>query len=325
MKRFYSFLTALLLTTSMLVACNATQEPVKESETKPKTEQKVEETAAFPVAVTDALGDNATIEAKPERIVTLVPSITETVFALGLGEAVVGVSDFDNYPEEAAAKEKVGGMEFNVEQIIALKPDIVLAHESGLSKKEGVEQLRNAGVTVIVVQDAQSFDKMYDSFALIGEATGTSEKAAELIKNMKEQFAAIEEKAAKIPEADRKTVFIEVSPAPDIFTTGKGTFMDEMLTIIHAKNAAKDEEGWVQLNEEAIITLNPDTIITTYGDYVDHAPAQILERNGWQDIQAIKAQQVYEVHPDLVTRSGPRLVEGVEELAKAVYPEIFAK
>ena len=117
-----------------------------------------------------------------------------------------------------------------------------------------------------------------------------------------------------------KKVYVEVDPS--LFTVGKNTFMDEMLTMIKAENIVK-EEGWPQLNQEAIIEANPDVIITTYGYYTENAVEQVLNREGWQDINAIKNKQVVDVHSDKVTRPGPRLVEGVEELAKAVYPDIF--
>ena len=110
--------------------------------------------------------------------------------------------------------------------------------------------------------------------------------------------------------------------APDMYAAGKNTFMDEMLTIIHAENVVTEEE-WPKMDQEAIIASNPDVIITTYGFYTDDAVEQVLSREGWQDINAVKNKQVVDVESDKVNRSGPRLVEGVEEFAKAVYPDVF--
>ena len=291
---------------------------------KSAPEPAAEKAGGFPVELTDGLGEKVKIEKEPERLVSLIPSNTEIAYALGLGDRVAGVSDFDNYPEETKEKEKIGGVEFNTEKIIALKPDLVLAHAStAASVKDGLRQIKESGIDVLIVNDAQSFKEVYKSIAMIGRATGREDEADSIISDMKSSLEAIAEKAAAATE--EKTVFAEVEPEPAIYTTGKGTFMDEMLTLIHARNAAGNEEGWAKMSEESIIAMNPDVIITTYGDYVKDAPAQVLKRKGWKSVSAVKNRHVYDVDPDLVTRSGPRLAEGVEELAKAVYPEIFAE
>ena len=256
-------------------------------------------------------------------MVSLMPSNTEIAFALGLGDEIVGVTDNDNYPEEVSEKEKVGGMEFNVEKIISLKPDLVLAHGGSMGMSaEGFGQLKDAGITVLVVNDAKNFADVYDSIEMIGKATGTVEEAEKLVNDMKSKVEEIQEKATAVKEEDMKKVYVEVYPVPLYYAAGKNTFMDEMLTMINAENIVK-EEGWPQLDQEAIIEANPDVIITTYGYYTENPVEQVLGREGWQDINAIKNKQVVDVHSDKVTRSGPRLVEGVEELAKAVYPDIF--
>ncbi|MDQ0218597.1 ABC transporter substrate-binding protein [Peribacillus cavernae] len=323
MKRLYSFLVFILLAMGVLAGCGNDQgkEEKANSEGKPKTEQSEE--AAFPVTIKDAMDQEVTIDKKPEKIVSLIPSNTEIAFSLGLDKEIVGVSDFDNYPEAAKQKEKIGGMDFNVEKIISLKPDVVLAHASGAhNSKEGFQQLSDAGIKVIVVNDAQNFEQVYQSINMIGTATGEKENAEKVIAEMKAKFEEIKAEAAKISETDRKTAYIEVSPAPEIYTTGKNTFMDSMLQIINAKNAAGDQEGWVKIDQEAIIKTNPDVIITTYGP---DSIKQIQTRKGWQEVNAVKNNQVVELNTDLVTRSGPRLAEGVEELAKAVYPDTFTK
>jgi iron complex transport system substrate-binding protein len=302
-----------------LAACGEQKDPVKD-EANSSTEQKGEE-KAFPVTIKDALDNDVTIEEKPEKIVSLIPSNTEVAFALGLGENVVGVSDFDNYPEEATTKEKIGGMEINIEKIISLQPNLVLAHASAMNGTEGLQQLRDAGLTVLVINDAQNFEQVYDSIAMIGKATGENKKADELIKGMQDHLAEIKAKAGEIKE--KKKVFVEVSPAPEVFTTGKNTFMDEMISLINAENIANDQEGWIKMDQEVLIDRNPDVIITTYGFYTENAVEQVLSRQGWENVNAIKSKQVIDVDSDRVTRSGPRIVEGVEDLAKAIYPEVF--
>ncbi|MBA2873274.1 ABC transporter substrate-binding protein [Thermaerobacillus caldiproteolyticus] len=319
--KYYVMFLAFLLTFGLLVGCNS--ENANNETTAKKQEAKTEE-AAFPVTVKDGLGEEVTIQSEPKKIVSLIPSNTEIAYALGLGEKIVGVSDFDNYPEDAKKKEKIGGTDFNVEKIISLKPDLVLAHASGAhNSKDGLQQLKDAGITVLVVNDAKTFDDVYHSIELIGKATGTTKKAHEIIENMKTKLEAIKEKAKSIKEKDQLKVWVEVSPAPEIYTAGKGTFIDDMLKVISAKNVAGDQEGWPMFTEEKAVALNPDVIITTYGDYVKDATKQVMSRPAWKDVPAVKNKRVYDVNSDLVTRPGPRLVEGVEELAKAIYPEVF--
>ena len=304
------------LLAAVLVGCsggaNSNAQPAKKEE--PKTEQ-----AAFPVTVKDGLGEDVTIKAEPKKIVSLIPSNTEIAYALGLGDKIVGVSDFDNYPEDVKTKTKIGGMEFNVEKIISLKPDLVLAHASSAhNSRDGLKQLKDAGITVLVVNDAKSFDDVYASIDLIGKATGTTDKAKQVIDEMKEKLAKIKEKAKQIPADKQANVWIEVSPPPQIYTAGKGTFMDEMLQVISAKNVAGSLEGWPMVTEEKAMAYKPDVIITTYG-----GAKQVLARAAWKDVPAVKNKRVYDVNTDLVSRPSPRLVEGVEELAKAIYPDVF--
>jgi iron complex transport system substrate-binding protein len=320
MKKLSSLLLILLLTIGALAACGEQKEPVKDVGNS-STEQKGEETA-FPVTIKDALDNEVTIEEKPEKIVSVIPSNTEIAFALGLGNEVVGVSNYDNYPEEVASKEKIGDMELNIEKIISLQPNLVLAHESTADNgKEGLQQLRDAGIAVLIINDALNFEQVYETINTIGKATGETKAAEELIEGMQDKLAEIKAKAGEIKE--KKKVFVEVSPAPDVFTTGKNTFMDEMINVVNAENIANDQEGWVKMDQESIIDRNPDVIITTYGFYTENATELLLSRQGWENVNAIKNKQVIDVDSDTVTRSGPRIVEGVEELAKAVYPEVF--
>ena len=144
----------------ILVGCGTEAKPEKKEVEKTAQEQKT----GFPVTVKDALDEEVVIEDKPEKIISLIPSNTEIVYALENGEAIVGVTDFDNYPEEAMSKEKIGGMEFNIEKMISLKPDLILAHESTAdTAKAGLQQLKDAGIDVFVVNDAQSFEGVYES------------------------------------------------------------------------------------------------------------------------------------------------------------------
>jgi iron complex transport system substrate-binding protein len=318
MKKLVSLLLIAFLTISVMAGCAGTTK----QNAGGNQADTAKTTAAFPVTIKDALGNQVVIKQKPARIVSLMPSNTEIAYALGLDKEIVGVSDFDNYPKDTLKKEKIGGEQFNTEKIIGLKPDLVLAHASSASiAKDALQQLRDAGIAVLVIPNAQNFEQVYSSIDMIGKATGETNKAAAVIKGMKDQLAAIKAKAASIKQ--KKKVYIEVAPAPDIYTTGKNTFMDEMLTTINADNIASDQQGWVKVDQEAIIQKNPDVIITTYGYYVKNPAQQVLSRKGWENVNAVKNKQVIDVNSDLVDRPGPRIVEGVEALAKAIYPDVF--
>ncbi|HEY9577731.1 MAG TPA: ABC transporter substrate-binding protein [Pseudobacillus sp.] len=324
MNKLSQYTLSFMLAAGLLAGCG-TDKATPEKEEKADQPKESQE-AGFPVTIKDAEGKDVVIEEKPTRIVSLIPSNTEIAYALDLGDEIVGVSDNDNYPEEVSSKEKVGGMEYNVEKIIGLDTDLVLAHGSSAhNSKDGFKQLEEAGIDVLVVNDAQNFNQVYDSIEMIGKATGKSEEAEDVVAEMKEELAEVGEKAKTIKKEDEKSVFIEVSPAPEIYTPGKNTFMQEMLELIHAENAAADQEGWVQMTEEAIIKKNPDVIITTHGYYTQKPIEEVLNRKGWENMTAVKNKDVHDIHADLVNRTGPRLVEGVEELAEAIYPDVFKK
>jgi iron complex transport system substrate-binding protein len=322
-KKYWKFGVSAGLAAALLAGCGDEAAPATDKETTKAPAQETEE-AAFPVTLTDAAGEEVVLEKEPEAIVSMIPSNTEIAYELGLGDKMVGVSDFDNYPKETADVEKIGGQEFNVEKIISLKPDIVLAHESGLGVGDaGLQQLRDAGLNVFVVNDAVNFEEVYETIDTIGKATGATKEAQAEISEMKEEVAEIEERAAEVKEP--KSVFVEVSGDPEIYTTGSGTFMDEMLTMVHAENAAGDLKGWVSMDPEAIVERNPDVILTTYGNYTPDAAEQVMAREGFGEVTAVKEKAVFDVDSDMVTRSGPRLTDGLMEIAKAVYPEVFSE
>ncbi|MDQ0216423.1 iron complex transport system substrate-binding protein [Oikeobacillus pervagus] len=322
MKKLLSLLFSVFLVTGLLAACGTDQAKPEPKENKQVDEQA---TSTFPVKVKDATGKVLEIEKQPKRIIPLIPSNTEIAFSLGLDKEIVGVTDNDTYPEQVKDIEKVGGLEINLEKIVALKPDLVLAHNSNAhNSKEGFKQMEEAGIQVLVVNDAKNFDEVYESIEMIGKATGKVKEADTLIDDMKADLEKIKEKATEIKDDEKKRVMIEISPAPEIYAAGKNTFMQEMLDIIHAENVV-EQEGWPQLNQEAIIEMDPDVIVATHGFYTKNPIEKILSRKGWEDMKAIKNKQVFEVHADLVNRTGPRLIEGVEELAKAIYPDVFAE
>lgn len=271
----------------------------------------------FPVTLTDKTGTEVTIEEEPERIITAVSSATEIVFAVGAGDRVVGVNEWDNYPEEVFEIEKIGDLNLNIEKIVELEPDLVVAD---VLNGDDVEALRNVGVKVLVL-GSQSLEQVYEDIELVGKATGLVDESVSLINEMKEKVTNIQNKVKDLSDEQRLTVWVEVDP--ELYSAGKGSFIDELLTIVGANNLIGDMEGWPQVSEEIIIERNPDVIITTYGDYVEDPIGSVLGRENWSNIEAIKNEKVVDFNPDLITRAGPRLVDGLVELAEVIYPELF--
>ncbi|BDH60416.1 putative ABC transporter substrate-binding lipoprotein YvrC [Lysinibacillus sp. PLM2] len=330
MKQFvrkYGFLSfVLLLILSIATGCGVQEQTINgEESTLNNNIEHQNDNSIFPVTIIDDANREVVIEKEPESIVSIQASNTEIAFALGLGEKIIGVSDYCNYPEQALDITKVGGQDIKAEVVFSLLPDIALVTDYHYNTHPDLlKQFEEAGIDVIVVGSATSFEDVYSNIEMIASATGTQDVAEEIITDMKERHQAIKDKA-KASITDQKKVWVEVSPAPDIFTTGTNTFMHEMLESIHAINVAEDHEGWVKLNEEEIVQLNPDVIITTYGYYIDNPKEQVLSREGWAEVSAVKNGLVFDVDNDTVTRPGPRLIEGVETLAEFIYPEVFSQ
>src|SRR5699024_10946971 len=316
-------LLIMILLDKLIIRCNTNESLDRDKEND--AEETSENTESnFPLEVTDNTGNKITIEEEPTEIISVMPSNTEILFELGLGDKVIAVTENDAYPEEVLDLDTVGDFEINVEKIISLDPDLVLAHESSVASSfDAYDQIQDAGINVYFVLDATSIEETYDSITEIGQITGAEQAAEEVIADMKAGFAEIEAIVNNIDEDEKKTVLFEISPEPEIFTGGKGTFFNELIEVIGAENVAGDLDGWPQIDPESIIDLNPDVILTVYGEYVEDATEQVLNRDGFSEVTAVKEKAVYDVDEDMVSRPGPRLVDGAREMGQAVYPEHF--
>lgn len=322
MKKIWQLWLTSVLAVFLLAACGGTA-----TDDKPKTNETpkadVAEEVEFPLTLTDAVGNEITLETAPETVVSMIASNTEILFGLGLDDEIVAVGDFDDYPDEALEKDKIGGQEFNVEAIVAKDPDIVFGHESAYGMGEdGYQQIRDAGIPVFIVKNAMDFDQTYETIATIGQATDKVEEADKIIEDMKAKVAEVLAKTDTVE--NKKTVFVETSPAPEIYTPGKDTFMQEILDMIGAENVAADGEGWFMMDPEEILNRNPDIIIVMY-DYIDTAVEDVYARDGFDAITAIKEKEVIQVDENITSRTGPRLADGLEAIAKAIYPEVFSE
>ncbi|MBI4855473.1 MAG: ABC transporter substrate-binding protein [Acetobacterium woodii] len=273
----------------------------------------------YPLTVTDDMGNTVTLDKEPQKIVSLSPATTEILFAVDAGDKVVGRTDYDNYPEAALAVPSIGDFNApNVEKIIALTPDLVLA--SNFISDDIRQQLEATGAKVLVFSPV-SIDGIMNDIITVGEVTNTNNQASQEVTKMTADRQTIIDKVKTA--AAQKSVFIDVG---DFFSAGPGSMLDSMLTDINAKNIAADAATpWPQLSTEQIITSNPDVYISLYS-----TPEQIKATPGFDKITAIKNNQIayyafLSPNSDLVQRPGPRIVEGLALLAKDVYPELFSK
>lgn len=303
---------AVLLFSFLLVGCSA-----EETTTVEKQEEVVDEVKEY--TVTDDAGNEVAFEEVPETIVSLQPSNTEILFALGVGDKIVGATEYDTYPAEALEIERVSdSVAFNAERITELNPDVVIAYTIG--QEEALQLLEEAGLKVFVIESATSFEDVYGDIKQLATVMGVEEKGQEIISSIQTTIQEVQEKVETA--AVLKKVYYEISPSPDIYTTGSKTFQQEILAAASVDNVFSDQEGWISVSEEDVIAKNPEIILTT-SNYIEDATGEIKSRAGWDKIPAVQSDSVFLVDGDVISRPGPRIGEAVELVAKTVYPELF--
>ncbi|MEX3746968.1 MULTISPECIES: ABC transporter substrate-binding protein [Lysinibacillus] len=320
MKKLFNlqWLSVLMLAL-VLVGCGTKEDANKD--TVSKDEQQTESTS---YKVTDDRGVEVAFDAVPKTIVSLQPSNTEILFALGVGDKIVGATEYDTYPEEAQKIERVSdSTKFNSERILALKPDVVIAYITGGDDDENLNALKtleDVGIKVFAIKSAASFDDVYGDIQQIASVMGIEDKGEKLNEDIKAKIAEVQAKVKDVKEP--KNIYLEIGPKPDIYTAGSGTFQQEILNAANVKNVFADVQSWAKVSEEDVIAKNPEVILTTVG-YVENSVGEILARDGWNSITAIQNKAVYYIDTDISNRPGPRIGEAVELVAKAAYPELF--
>lgn len=271
------------------------------------------------IKLNDMLGREVTLNGVAKRVVALQPSDCEILYTLGAGSTLVGRGAYCNYPEEINDVPAVqSGSETNVEQIIALAPDVVIMSKMSQTAEQ-VDALANAGIQVFV-SDVQKIDDIYVAMDLIGKMTGKTEEAQKAANDMKAAFDDIRVLAQA--QSTCKTVYFETSPLEwGLWTTGTGTFMQEICDMLCVKNIFDDVSGWVQVSAEQVIDRDPDYIVTTamyYGTGL-LPEDEIIARDGWQNISAIKNKKVLGAISDELTIPSVRLVNGAQTLYNFIY------
>ena len=291
---------AILIAALMLLAigCGKKDEPASSAD------------ASF--TVTDMAGREVKFEKPVEKAVALTASDCEIIFAIGAEEALVGRGEYCDYPAEVMdIPALTSGANTNVEQILALEPEVVFLSMMAQTPEQ-VDQLEKAGVRV-VVSDAQDIAGTYTAISLIGQVMGKQENAQKIIDSMKATFDEIQANALD----GTKTVYFEVSPLQwGLWTAGTGTFMNEVAQMMGLKNCFDDVEGWAAISEEQVLERNPDYImtITMYFGEGPTPEEEIMARPGWENVTAVKDQNILNLPNNELSRPAPRLAEGAQLL-----------
>jgi len=254
-----------------------------------------------------------------QRYISLAPSTTEILFALGLNEEIIGISSYCDYPAETKDKTRVGDFSHpNMEKIVSLKPDYIFC--TGLEQASSIRELKRLKFNVYVA-DPKNIEELLNTINDMGRITGRDKDAAELIEKMKNDIEDIKSAAKLIPKEKRIKVFIEIWHEP-LMTAGKGSFIDELITLAGGNNIAHEiKRPYSNFSSEKVVSLNPGCIIMAYMDR--ESPLRLVEaRFGWKGIDAVKNKRVLnDIDPNILLRPGPRITEGLKEIYKRLYPE----
>lgn len=266
----------------------------------------------------DSLGRKIELSDAPKRIISLAPSITEILYFIGLGDRLVGVTMFSYYPEEAKKKPKVGPYsEINIERVISLNPDLVIGTADGNNRGD-VEMLEEAGIPVYIV-NPRNIDQVLHSIEKIGEVCGVNIRTKRLASNLKQRVMVIKE---KLKMAERPLVLLVINMKP-IISVGRGTMHNDLIKLSGGRNMIESQTiPYPKINMEEIIKKRPDVIIISSmerGGEFDKAKRAWIR---WSTLPAVQKGDVYLIDSDLIDRASPRIIQGLEEMAKLIHPEI---
>jgi iron complex transport system substrate-binding protein len=271
----------------------------------------------------DGLNRTVKLQGTPQRIVSLAPSNTEILFAVGAGKQVVGRDSFSDYPTEAKSIKDIGGSmgKYDTETIVALHPDLVLAGE--INTPEQVNSLQQLGLTVYYLPNPTTLEGMFANLETVGQLTGHSSTAFTLVNSLKQRVAAVDAKMK--PVTSPPTVYYELDATDPTkpYTAGPGTFVDLLIARAGGTNVGKSlTSQWAQISLEKLVVANPSIIIlgdSAYGTTAD----SLKQRPGWGGLAAVQNNQIYPFDDNLVSRPGPRLLNGLEALANLLHPDLF--
>ncbi|MGD9893510.1 MAG: ABC transporter substrate-binding protein [Dehalococcoidia bacterium] len=306
-----------IVVTTIFLACG--------SGSSSQSETAAENTAAaptpavrslYPLTVPAGEGRSVTFTRAPQRIVSLSPGATEVLFAIGAGGQVIGTDRFSDYPEAAKTLPKLEYTNTNIEALVALRPDLVVAAGRQRSLVPVFEQ---AGLTVLPMEEPNSIAGVIDRVRMMGQITDHAADAEDLASNLEGRVAAVTEKVASVTAGPR--VYHEVDPK--LYAAAPNSFVGDVYTVLKAQNIVPaGDNPYPQISAESIISADPEVIIAG-SRLPESAPAEVKRRPGWNVVSAVKNDRIYEVEDNLISRPGPRVVDALEQLARQIYPDRF--
>lgn len=311
LKKVSALLLAMMMVFS-LAACGSSDSAKEEGTTAEVAQQDGQ--TVYPYDAVDYLGTTYTIEKEPQKVVSVSPSMTELIYALGAQDKLVGRSDYCDYPEETVSVESVGSMQTpDVEKIISLEPDLVIV--TNMVDEQVVSKLTDVDISVLTVADVQDLSQIYDMVSMVGAALNKNAEAAALVKEGKETITDVE---GKVKDLEAPSVYYVVSYGEyGDSIPGGDTFIHGIITAAGGDNIGKDITGW-SINLEEIIEKDPDIIIIP--SYYDGA---FQEADHYKDLTAVKEGRVYVIDTNMIDRQGARTAEAVKTLAEIFHPEAF--
>jgi iron complex transport system substrate-binding protein len=274
-----------------------------------------------PLQWTDGLGRQVALSAPAQRIVSVAPSNTEILFAVGAGPQTVGRDELSDFPAEALRVSSIGSTfgQLNTEAIVALQPDLVLA--ASITAPEQVQALEDLGLTTYVLPNPNDFAGFYQNLQIVGELTGRQAEAAELAARLEARVTAV---AEQLQGADRPRVFYEADGSDPTapWTTGSGTFQSVLIDLAGGTNVAAEITDWGQFSLEQLVAIDPQVILFGSGTFVPTTAESLAARPGWGTITAVTDGRVHAIDTNWVDRPGPRLVEALEAMARVIHPEL---
>ena len=318
-KSLIAFLAAALMAAS-LAGCQNTPDNSSSGSSSAGTTTSASSTV--PQITEDLAGNPITVPQKADKIISLAASNTDILVALGLADKLVAIDTYSTSIEGAPTDvPQFDQMTPDTEQIIAQHADVVFV--SGMSNLNGEDvfkPVRDAGICVAEIPSANSVEEIEKSILFIGNVTGQTEKAQTLVNSMQSEIDKIKQAVASVTE--KKTVYFEIGSEPALYTFGTDTFLNEMIEIVGAKNVFADQSSWISVSEEAVITANPDVIFTNAG-YMADPVGDVLSRSNWSGIAAVKNKQVYYIDNNASSLPSHNIIKALQQMAKAVYPDLY--
>ena len=279
---------------------------------------------ATPITLIDDLGRTVVLAVPAQRVVSLAPANTEILFAVGAGAQMVGRDETSDFPAAALALPTIGGYSgFSLESIVALHPDLVLAQGGGFNSPELVASLEELGLTVFSLPNPTTLEGMFNNLETVAALTGHVNEVPTLLASLRARVSAVDEKILPLSYAPTVYYELDATEPSKPYTAGPGTFVDLLISRAGGVNIGSALEGqWAQISLEQLVVANPAMIILGDAAYGE-TPEKVSQRPGWETLTAIRTGQVFPIDDNLVSRPGPRLVDGLEALARLLHPGVF--